>query len=49
MLTSRWHLNLVFIPREFQIRGETFDDSFLFLGPGGASPADADALEKPAG
>src|SRR5689334_7533702 len=26
-------LNLVFIPREFQIAGETFDDRFHFVGP----------------
>lgn len=26
-------LNLVFIPREFQPKGETFDDRFRFLGP----------------
>lgn len=26
-------LNLVFVPREFQPRGETFDDRFRFLGP----------------
>ncbi|MFF4603037.1 macrolide family glycosyltransferase [Streptomyces sp. NPDC001339] len=26
-------LNLVFIPREFQIAGDTFDDSFHFVGP----------------
>lgn len=26
-------LNLVFIPREFQLAGDTFDDSFVFLGP----------------
>lgn len=25
--------NLVFIPREFQIQGETFDDRYTFLGP----------------
>lgn len=26
-------LNLVFIPRGFQVAGDTFDDSFVFLGP----------------
>lgn len=27
------NLNIVFVPREFQIAGETFDDSFRFVGP----------------
>lgn len=26
-------LNLVFLPKEFQLSGETFDDRFVFLGP----------------
>lgn len=26
-------LNLVFIPREFQLRADTFDDRFAFIGP----------------
>jgi MGT family glycosyltransferase len=26
-------LNLVFLPRQFQLRSETFDDRFVFLGP----------------
>jgi MGT family glycosyltransferase len=26
-------LNLVFVPREFQLSAETFDDRFVFLGP----------------
>jgi MGT family glycosyltransferase len=26
-------LNLVFLPREFQLRGETFDQRFRFIGP----------------
>ena len=33
-------LNLVFLPREFQIAGDTFDDSFVFLGPSLGDRAD---------
>lgn len=43
-------LNLVFVPRQFQLRPETFDERFRFLGPSLGSraqqpwrPADADA------
>ncbi|MEU0089846.1 macrolide family glycosyltransferase [Kribbella sp. NPDC006257] len=36
-------LNLVFIPRAFQIAGETFDSSFHFVGPSvGARPETSD-------
>ncbi|AXI80322.1 macrolide family glycosyltransferase [Peterkaempfera bronchialis] len=30
--------NLVFLPREFQIEGETFDDRYAFVGPSVAEP-----------
>lgn len=35
-------LNLVFLPKSFQLRGETFDDRFEFIGPsvGGRGEAD---------
>ncbi len=44
-------LNLVFVPRSFQLEGDTFDDSFVFLGPSvrdrgddpGWAPLDPDA------
>ncbi|WP_158885011.1 macrolide family glycosyltransferase [Amycolatopsis anabasis] len=35
-------LNLVFIPREFQIRGETFGDAFHFIGPSFGNRDDED-------
>jgi MGT family glycosyltransferase len=31
--SSPGDLNIVFIPREFQMAGETFDESFVFCGP----------------
>ena len=42
MLASPGELNLVFIPREFQLAADTFDDSFVFLGPsvGGRTGSD---------
>ena len=42
-------LNLVFIPREFQLRGETFDDRYRFIGPSLGRRADADDWRPPAG
>lgn len=41
-------LNLVFVPREFQIAGDTFDDSFRFLGPALGSRAGAGDWRPPA-
>ncbi|MFD5315829.1 macrolide family glycosyltransferase [Streptomyces sp. NPDC127098] len=45
-------LNIVFLPRRFQLAGETFDDSYHFVGPdlgtrsraGGWSPPDPSSL-----
>ncbi|OLL82525.1 Macrolide glycosyltransferase [Pseudonocardia sp. Ae168_Ps1] len=39
-------LNLVFLPREFQVAGDTFDDSFVFLGPA-LGPRSADVWDGP--
>ncbi|SDD35108.1 macrolide family glycosyltransferase [Actinokineospora iranica] len=41
-------LNLVFIPREFQIRGDTFDDRFRFIGPSVGSRATGSQWRPPA-
>ncbi|GAA4547835.1 macrolide family glycosyltransferase [Amycolatopsis samaneae] len=41
-------LNLVFVPREFQVAGDTFDDRFRFLGPSMGSRADAGGWQPPA-
>lgn len=42
-------LNLVFVPREFQIRGEVFGDDFRFIGPSfGIRDTDGD-WQPPAG
>ncbi|MBV8994574.1 MAG: glycosyl transferase [Pseudonocardiales bacterium] len=40
-------LKLVFIPRGFQIAGETFDDSYLFLGPSLGSRATSEEWQPP--
>lgn len=40
-------MNLVLIPREFQIAGETFDDRFRFIGPAIGTPAAAEHWEPP--
>ena len=40
-------LNLVFIPREFQMAGDTFDESFVFLGPSLAGRESAPAAWRP--
>jgi MGT family glycosyltransferase len=42
-------LNLVFIPREFQIRGDTFGDDYLFIGPSfGNREQDDEGWQPPA-
>jgi MGT family glycosyltransferase len=41
-------LNLVFVPREFQVAGDTFDDRFRFLGPSLGSRAQAGDWQPPA-
>jgi MGT family glycosyltransferase len=41
-------LNLVFSPREFQIAGETFDESFYFVGPAIGARAETPEWEPPA-
>lgn len=33
MLGGRGDLNLVFVPNDFQIAGDTFDDAYRFVGP----------------
>jgi MGT family glycosyltransferase len=40
-------LNLVFVPREFQIAGDTFDSRFVFLGPALGSRASAGDWRPP--
>jgi MGT family glycosyltransferase len=40
-------LNLVFIPKQFQIEGEGFDDRFRFLGPSLGSRAESDEWRPP--
>ncbi|WP_132425729.1 macrolide family glycosyltransferase [Pseudonocardia endophytica] len=40
-------LNLVFIPREFQPAGDTFDGSFVFCGPSVAGRTGADDAWRP--
>lgn len=42
-------LNLVLLPREFQIRGEVFGDEFRFIGPSFGPRDDADGWRPPAG
>ncbi|HEY0805772.1 MAG TPA: macrolide family glycosyltransferase [Pseudonocardiaceae bacterium] len=43
-------LNLVFLPREFQIHGELFGDDFLFIGPSfGDREDDSDDWQPPTG
>ncbi|MFI9379599.1 macrolide family glycosyltransferase [Kutzneria sp. NPDC052558] len=42
-------LNLVFVPREFQIQGEVFGDDFRFIGPSLGDRADDDSWRPPAG
>ena len=46
-LSCPGELNLVFIPREFQMAGETFDESFVFCGPSLADRAAAEAGWEP--
>jgi MGT family glycosyltransferase len=42
-------LNLVFVPREFQHAGETFDDRYAFIGPSvGGREAPTDEWQPPA-
>lgn len=48
MLGGQARLNLVSIPREFQIAGDTFDESFRFLGPSTGSRAQATGWTPPA-
>jgi len=42
-------LNLVLVPREFQIQGEVFGDEFRFIGPSFGSRENADDWRPPAG
>ncbi len=41
-------LNLVFVPREFQIAGDSFDSRFRFLGPAVGSRANDSGWQPPA-
>jgi len=41
-------LNLVFVPRDFQIAGDSFDHRYRFLGPALGSRADAQGWQPPA-
>ncbi|QUQ67529.1 macrolide family glycosyltransferase [Kutzneria sp. CA-103260] len=41
-------LNLVFVPREFQIAGDSFDNRYRFLGPAVGSRADDESWQPPA-
>jgi len=41
-------LNLVFVPREFQIAGDSFDGRYRFLGPSVGSRANAQGWQPPA-
>ena len=40
-------LNLVFVPKEFQLAGETFDERFVFLGPSLGMRASSDDWQPP--
>lgn len=40
-------LNLVFVPKEFQLAGETFDERFVFLGPSLGMRANPDDWQPP--
>ncbi len=40
-------LNLVFVPKEFQLSGETFDERFVFLGPSLGTRARSDEWRPP--
>lgn len=42
-------LNLVLLPREFQIRGEVFGDEFRFIGPSFGNRDSQDEWQPPAG
>ena len=42
-------LNLVFVPQEFQLAGETFDERFAFLGPSLGMRARSDEWQPPEG
>jgi len=42
-------LNLVFVPREFQIQGEVFGDDFRFIGPSFGDRDNDDSWRPPAG
>ncbi|MEV6607667.1 macrolide family glycosyltransferase [Kutzneria sp. NPDC051319] len=42
-------LNLVLLPREFQIRGEVFGDEFRFIGPSFGNRDNPDEWQPPAG
>ncbi|WP_433872944.1 macrolide family glycosyltransferase [Saccharopolyspora sp. CA-218241] len=46
---ARAPLNLVFVPREFQVAGETFGEAFRFLGPALPRRARPDAWSPPTG
>ncbi|TDW22355.1 macrolide family glycosyltransferase [Kribbella kalugense] len=41
-------LNLVFVPREFQVAGETFDERFRFVGPAVGARVETADWEPPA-
>jgi UDP:flavonoid glycosyltransferase YjiC (YdhE family) len=40
-------LNLVFLPREFQVAGETFDERFRFVGPAIGPRAETSPWQPP--
>lgn len=46
--TEKAGLNLVFVPRSFQIAGDTFDDTFRFIGPSMGSRARSEDWQPPA-
>lgn len=48
LLGGTGKLNLVFIPRAFQIAGDTFDSSFRFLGPSLGARVQTDRWQPPA-
>jgi MGT family glycosyltransferase len=48
-VTPTADLNLVFLPREFQLHGEVFGDEFRFIGPSFGLRDDAEDWRPPAG
>ncbi|MFJ9819106.1 macrolide family glycosyltransferase [Streptomyces sp. NPDC101151] len=47
-LAAAEDLNVVFVEKEFQPAAETFDDRYVFVGPGLPAPADRDPWSPPA-